>query len=342
MITIQKNESILIEPVFGYTKMNGEPYKPSLCEVFIEYIKCLNCFKDSSRKMVPIWIGFHILTFFCFTTFLIQFLSFKNAIFVILAVSFLGTVYNTIWYHRYCSHQSFEFSNRFWQLVFLWTNPSVLREESYAIPHQIHHRMSDKAGDPYGPHLGWLGNYLAQESVQKLNTNISENYFERLKKSIAHIGLSFNSYEGFKKNGSFENEFIYLIRICFSQTIWALLFFRLGGFALIIAWYAAIFVYTFLMRDFNWRGHGGNFRFNKKEGWEFYKGCRALNQHFYGYIAGEWHDNHHLYPASANNAFLSGQVDIAFLLIRLMKRFRIVKSYFNLSGRFQSQYLNKV
>ena len=82
---------------------------------------------------------------------------------------------------------------------------------------------------------------------------------------------------------------------------------------------------SFIVRDVNWRGHGGNFRFQKKPGWEFETNSKALNQYFYGLTVGEWHDNHLKYPMSANNGFLLGQIDVAFQINKLMHKLGIVE-----------------
>jgi sn-1 stearoyl-lipid 9-desaturase len=117
------------------------------------------------------------------------------------------------------------------------------------------------------------------------------------------------------------------------------MFFTLGGIKLVGGWYTSIFVMSFIVRDFNWRGHGGNFRYQKKPGWEFNTKSRALNQYFYGLTVGEWHDNHHKYSMSANNGFLPGQIDIAFQIIKLMRRLGIVKSYMDARPIFEKECL---
>ena len=48
------------------------------------------------------------------------------------------------------------FRNLWWIRLFLWTNPLAFREESYIIPHEIHHSQADQPGDPYGlTSAGW-------------------------------------------------------------------------------------------------------------------------------------------------------------------------------------------
>jgi stearoyl-CoA desaturase (delta-9 desaturase) len=202
----------------------------------------------------------------------------------------------------------------------------------------LHHQRPERPGDPYGPHLGWLGSYLAIESSQKLDTNISELEYNALVSSIKHIGISINSYDDFKRTGSIEKVASYLWRTFVIQVLWVGGVFSLGGISYVAAWFSSIFMTTFLMRDFNWWGHGGNFRKMKRQGWEFEKNSSARNQWFYGYLAGEWHDNHHNYPMSANSAFLSGQIDVAFKFIKLMQRVGWVDSYFDARPTFENKY----
>jgi hypothetical protein len=65
-------------------------------------------------------------------------------------------------------------------------------------------------------------------------------------------------------------------RVLFAQFFWSSIIFILGERQLLVAWYASIFVITFMIRDFNWRGHGGSFRSKKKPGWDFDSRSRAL------------------------------------------------------------------
>ena len=326
--------TILIEPLFGYSKDSDKPYRPTTREILAEWIDCVNFVKHPSRTFIALNFAFHLSTFVIAIVFLLNFASLTNLLFVVVAACFLGTLYNTVWYHRYCSHASFQLKKVLYARIFLWLNPIFFREEYYAIPHLIHHQKAERAGDPYGPHLGWLGSYLAVESSQKLNTNMSEKAYESLVRSLSHIGFPINSYLAFRRTGGIETTGYYLGRVFFAQLWWCIFFFTLAGVDLVLGWYTAIFVQTFLVREFNWRGHGGNYRFEKKPGWEFDRKSRALNQRFYGFTVAEWHDNHHRYPMSANNGFLTGQIDLAFQFIKLLSLVGIVKSYFDAKRLF--------
>lgn len=330
---------LLVAPLFGYTKDGVLPYKPTVREVIAEWIDSTNFFRDRTRALIALNFLYYCFTGVLFVIFLAYHLSLAAILFFVVALCFVGTVYNTVWYHRYCSHAAFTFSQPYYTSLFLWTTPLVFRESTYAIPHRVHHQNSEKPGDPYGPHLGWLGNYLAIESSMKLNTSVTERQYELMVKSITHIGFKINSYSEFQKTGSVEQVGFYLSKTLFAQLFWLSLTFWSGGIAYVMAWYSAVFVATSLIRDFNWRGHGGNGGRAKELGWEFDDKSHALNQYFYGYIASEWHDNHHKYPFSANNGFLSGQIDVAFHIIQLMHRIGIVESYVDARPTFEKECL---
>jgi len=240
---------------------------------------------------------------------------------VVLLACFIGTVYNTVWFHRYCSHQAYQFRSLWFARLFLWSNPICFREESYVIPHRIHHSKSDEPGDPYGPHLGWLGSYLATETQQKTNVNITETEHERLAKSLEHCGFLKNSYAQFRKTGSVENVWHYGARVVVASLAWPALAFLIAGWMGVLVWISSVFLFTFIVRDFNYRGHSSLVGTDRHGS--------PVNQAFYGIIAGEWHENHHQHPRLARSGLTWWQVDVPFWIIKLMKTCGIVTKYNN-------------
>jgi sn-1 stearoyl-lipid 9-desaturase len=338
---MQKRVSILLEPAYSYASADANPHQPTFHEVIKELAAVMNLMRFPSHFVTASNFIFQISTGVVFLIFLSRYISIGTVSFIVCATFFFGTIYNTIWYHRYCSHVAFEFSNRFYPMVFLWTNPLafIFREEIYIFPHRIHHEQTEKPSDPYGPHRGWLASLLAPELTQRFNSTILEEDYDSLVRSIQHVGFPSHSYDRFKETSCFENSAHYWTRIILSQLFWIGIVCLLGGLAYVAAYYSAIFISTLLIRDFNWRGHGGNFRRTKRTGWEFGTNSFALNQYFYGYIASEWHDNHHKFPFSANNGFLPAQIDAAFLLIKLMYKIGIVQSYVDAKPMFVRECL---
>ena len=164
-------QTILDRPRYGYP--GPAPKTPTTHDVLVEWIDAISFWKDRSRLIPALYFAYHLFTLGVFVWFLTTHFSIAAVAAVLLVSSFVGTIYNTLWYHRFCSHQAFRFRSVWFARLFLWTNPVCFREESYVIPHRLHHARPDEPGDPYGPHLGWLGSYLATETQQKTNRNLT-------------------------------------------------------------------------------------------------------------------------------------------------------------------------
>ena len=301
----------LLKPTYGH--VGPAPSAPPLKDVLVEWFDAISFWKDSTRLLPALYAFYHLATGVVFVYFLVHYFSVAAVISVVLIGGFIGTVYNTVWYHRYCSHQAYKFRSLWFARVFLWTNPISFREESYVIPHRVHHSKSDEPGDPYGPHLGWIGSYLATETQQKMNRNVTRAEFERLSSSLDHIGFVKNSYEKYLRSGSVERVWHYLLRVLVANAFWMGIGYLVAGWAGALAFVSGNFLLTVVLRDFNYRGHssllGGN------------QHGHPVNHFVYGLIAGEYHENHHNHPRLANSGLLWWQVDIPYYIIRLKSLF---------------------
>lgn len=325
-------------PLYSLTGESGELIMPSVKEVVKQYLNIINPKRDRSN-----WLNLHLeLIFYITLFFMVDFIwkkfSLKNLILFITFFYLLANIYNTFWYHRYCSHYSFKFSNTIIPKIFLWFNPVSYREESYVLNHILHHQNSDTKDDPYGPHYGWLGNFFASPFF-KVKKDISLEEFEQMKRRLEHTGIIFSSYENFKKWGSVEYIPHYLVRNIFSNLFWMSVMTKFGGIELLTVWYASIFAFHTAARDFNYRGHGGySVEMKFEDGRDFDRNTLALNYAFYGFLAGEWHNNHHAFQSSANNGFLPYQLDIPFLIIKFMYKIGLVNKYNDSTNHFLEKY----
>src|SRR5581483_11945726 len=102
-----RKPKLLLEPTYGY----GEcpPRKPSVREVFAEWIDAMAFWKDGARALPAAYAVYHLATFAVFVVMLVWHFSIANVVITILLASAIATVYNTVWYHRYCSHRAFKF-----------------------------------------------------------------------------------------------------------------------------------------------------------------------------------------------------------------------------------------
>ena len=296
----------------------GEAHKkPTFLEIMKELYDCTAFWKNRKRLLPACNLIFHFVTFLIFVVFFLFYFTWLRFLVLSGVCIFLAYFNNTVWYHRYCSHRAFQFRNMFWASLFLWTNPAFFREESYVTAHYVHHARSDQFDDPHGPHIGWLGNFFSFESQQKLNTNISPKSFEILSKRLKHIGFPLNSFHEFQRTGEFEKIYHYSARVIFAQLLWGTVAYFIAGFPGIFVWYSCIFAYTFIIRDFNFRGH---YQLFKSE-------FLPMNHLFYGFFAGEWHKNHHEKPRAVRTGRKWWQIDIPYYMVRVMSFMGII-SYF--------------
>lgn len=240
--------------------------------------------------------------------------------------------YHTFWYHRYCSHKAFSFNSKLYPIILQWTNPLLIKEEIYVIPHFVHHKLSDLPSDPYGPHIGPLGSFFAPESQHYFNRNMSERAFDYCRSLLKHIPTSWQSQEHFIKNGSMEHPLLYPLRLIVANAFWITIFlFILQSPMLLGAWYVSIVTIITILRDFNYRGHDEHVDKEDKVD----KSSLAVNHWFYGYLASEWHDNHHRFAASAKCGFKPYEFDLSFTITKLLHRLGIISSYVDSSKSFE-------
>ena len=328
---------VLQEPTFGYANSDGSLKHPSTGEVLREGWAAINPFRNAQRLPATFHVLFHLSSIVCAIFWLGWFFSWASLGYFAVSIYFLVVVTHTVWLHRYCTHRAFEFRILWLARVFLWLNGLTIREDTYCVPHRVHHQRGDRVGDPHGPHMGRLGSYLAIESMMKINTKMTAQQYKHIESSVQHIGFPVSTYEQFQKTGTIEHAGHMALRTLFAQVFWAGLAWLIGGVSFVLAWYAAVAVVILTIRDFNYFGHGGSRQRPKRAGWEFDNRTLALNQIFYGIVASEWHNNHHMYPRSANTGLTPGQIDVSFLVIRLMRTLGIVTSYVDATPRFRER-----
>jgi stearoyl-CoA desaturase (delta-9 desaturase) len=316
---------ILEEPAYRWSRDALTSYEPTAREVLGDVIDGIDPRRGVTRLVPFLWEVFYVWTAVAAAAWVATCPTLATAAIVPIAVAYISVLYNTVWYHRYCSHRAFRFARPGARLFFLWTNPLFFREESYALPHHAHHTLTDGPGDPYGPHIGRLATLVSFETEQRTNTSIPAWRYRTVARLVSHIGFPINGYEEFKRTQSVEPIAHFLLRATAAQAMYALGAYAIGGARLLLAWYTGIFVFVTLLRDFNWHGHGGRRageRAANRPG-----PSRARNQAFYGLVAGEWHGHHHLFPRSARAGWGPWQPDAAFVVIRLLHRLGIVASY---------------
>lgn len=217
----------------------------------------------------------------------------------------------TGFYHRYFSHRSFK-TSRAAQFCFAWLGATAVQRGPlwWASHHRHHHRYSDKENDTHSPvtgsflwsHMGWITSerniptdYSRVEDLKKFPELVFINRFDWLPGIL--LGLSvFILGEWMKSSGHAVSGAQFLA--------WGLV--------------STIFLYhgTFCINSV---AHlFGTRRFNTDDD--------SRNNFLLALVTlGEgWHNNHHRFPGSTRQGYTWWELDITYLILKVMEMLGIV------------------
>lgn len=307
---------VLEPPRYKLTSGGGALFVPSRRELLSELLYKTNVFR-SRKQWLPLlnWAATLALLPFFLTFFLHYFRWHLLAIGFVYSMVVLGT-HGTVYLHRYGTHRAFAFKNRFYRFLCRNLVIKLVPEEIYIVSHHVHHRYSEKPGDPYNVHGGWLYCFLADTNHQPIAQTMSRGDYDRVARLVSHCGVKCNDYEAYQRWGTISDPLRTVAHFVLNWMFWYAAFYLVGGHALATAIFGMSFIWIIGIRTFNYDGHGGG-RDKRREGVDFDADSIAINQLWPGFVAGEWHNNHHLYPRSARAGFLPYQVDLAWAFIGL-------------------------
>ncbi len=329
--------NILQEPSYGWQTEEGELIVPTSAEIIREFFSRMIIFKTKKNwlaftswvwalSLAPALVLF-ILGYFSWWLLPIAFLY---------SMVFMGC-HGTIWYHRYSTHTTFKFSNDFWRFITQNLVIKVISEEGYVISHHVHHAFSDKPGDPYNAQAGWLYCFLADANHQPIALDLDEKEYDKVAKMLSHTGVYINTYKQYQKWGTITHPVKNWVHLILNWAFWYGVFFLIGGHGLALCLFGAAHIWAIGVRTFNYEGHGKG-EDKREEGFDFSRNTLSINQYWPGYVAGEWHSNHHLFPNSARNGFTPSQLDLPWLYIRFLYAIGGVSSYRNSTKLFYEQF----
>lgn len=330
-------DRVLQAPTYGWKDSLGNFAQPSARQIFSEFFSRLNIFKDRKN-----WMPFMAwLKIVCFAPFFVL-LLFKYMSWPMLLIAFLYSMiimgtHGTVWHHRYCTHGAYKFRNWFWRFITQNLTINVIPEEIYVISHHVHHAKSDQPGDPYNAEGGFLYCFLADVNHQPIAKNLSEADYARITTLMRHTGVKGNTYAQYLRWGSYANPYRTVLSWVLNWSFWYLVFYLIGGTALAVSLFGAAGFWAVGVRTFNYEGHAKG-KQKQKAGIDYCRKDKSINQAWPGIVAGEWHNNHHLYPKSARSGFKPYQVDTAWCFIKVMSLLGAVKSYKDDKQRFYDEY----
>lgn len=272
-----------------------------------------------------------------FVVFLVNYFSWKYVLVIAFYSMIIMGTHGTIWFHRYCTHKSYKFSHPIWRFITQNLVIKTFPEEIYVVSHHVHHSKSDLPGDPYNPRGGFFYCMLSDVNHQSIAKNLSETCYRKAANFLRHSGVQINTYAQYQTWGSIATPFYTVILWLLNWAFWYTAFYFIGGHALATALFSAAMLWFVLVRAFNYTGHGKG-KEKHVDGVDFDRSNLSVNQTRPGLFAGEWHNNHHLYPGSARAGFLPYQLDLAWIYIFSMYKLGAVTSYHDSKKDFLRKY----
>ena len=330
-------DHVLQPPSYGWNDNKGELIKPTVLQILKEFFTRLNVVGDRKN-----WLPFFSwLKVFCLLPFFFIFLFNFLHIWTVLAafvysMIIMGT-HGTIWHHRYCTHGAYTFRNAFWRFFTQNLTINVIPEEIYVISHHVHHAKSDQPGDPYNAYAGFLYCFLADVNHQPIAKDLSKADYNRVGLLMKHTGIKGNTYAQYQRWGSYVTPIGAVTSWILNWSFWYITFYMLGGHALACSMFGAAGFWAIGVRTFNYEGHGKGEE-KQREGVDYNHKDNSVNQLWPGIVAGEWHNNHHLFPKSARSGFKPHQIDFAWYYIKFMSLVGAVSHYKDFKKQFMSQY----
>jgi stearoyl-CoA desaturase (delta-9 desaturase) len=336
-VTANLIDHVLEIPAYGWQDPEGRLIIPSSRQILKEFWFRLNIFKTKKN-----WLSFSswckvVILVSCLFIFLFRYFNFYLAGAGFLYSMVIMGTHGTIWYHRYCTHAAYTFRNKFWRFVTRNLTLKIVPEEIYVVSHHVHHAKSDQPGDPYNAGAGFLYCFLADVNHQPISTHLTEDEYARVMRMMATSGIRANTYAQYQKWGSVAAPAWSTIGWLFNWVFWGAVFHLIGGPALVFALFGSAGIWAIGVRTFNFEGHGKG-KDKHRDGADFNRKDLSINQLWPGFVAGEWHNNHHLYPSSARSGFLRYQVDLAWCYIKLMSVIGAVASYHDSKKAFLQRH----
>jgi sn-1 stearoyl-lipid 9-desaturase len=178
---------------------------------------------------------------------------------------------------------------------------------------------------------------LAEFNHQRISLSLNEQEYQKAANLMKHTGVSINTYAQYKKWGSLARPLYTVTLWILNWAFWYTVLYLLGGHALACTLFSAALIWFIGVRAFNYTGHGGGEE-KHVDGVDFDRRNLSINQMRPGLFAGEWHNNHHLYPGSARAGFLSHQLDLPWIYIYCLSKLGGVSWYHDSKKEFLKKY----
>ncbi len=329
---------VLEPPRYGFER-DGQLVVPTKKEMFSEFFHRMNIFR-SKKNWIQFWgWGSTFILMIPLAIFFVKYFSISLFVWAFVYSMILLGTHGTIYYHRYSTHRAYTFAHPFWRFITKNLVIKIIPEEAYVISHHVHHALSEEPGDPYNVNGGFWYCFLADVIHQPIAKDLNPKEYQRVAQMVNHTGIYINTYEQYQKWGSICHPLPMIGTFALNWSFWYGVFYLIGGHALAMCSFGAAGFWGFGVRTFNFAGHGAG-EDKRRDGVDFNRKDKSINQAWPGLVTGEWHNNHHLFPNGARAGFLKTQLDGAWHYIQFLHWIGGVSHYRDFTEEYFKHHYN--
>lgn len=235
-------------------------------------------------------------------------------IFIFIAHWYSSLFFQTVFLHRYASHQMFTMSKGwervFFFLTFLTQGSSFLNPRAYAILHRLHHKHSDTEKDPHSP--------VFSKNIIRMNLDTVKHYesVRQNKKDYSKYDFDVPRWPLLEKIGDH-----WITRITF-MGLYSLLYFEFAT----ATWQYALLPIHFVMGPLhgsivNWCGHRYGYT-NDRKTKDNSKNTLPIDILMMGEL---FQNNHHSSPKNIKFSKRWFEIDPGYAITKFLSKIKILR-----------------
>ncbi|MDK9701288.1 MAG: fatty acid desaturase [bacterium] len=228
---------------------------------------------------------------------------------------FFSLLFQSMFHHRYAAHPMYTMSKRweraFFILSFLAQGASYLNPRTYAIMHRMHHAYSDDKGDPHTPHRHKTAVQMMLETY-RIYIAILHYKFVLPDPKLAENVPTWPAFEKFADGW-------------FPRVLFAGLYFGIYATFAPSLWFFLLIPIHFEMGPVhgaivNWCGHKYGY-VNHRDTNDKSRNSLPIDLVTFGEL---YQNNHHNAPNNPNFAHRWFELDVVYLVMRLLQKLRVI------------------
>src|SRR5262245_18430311 len=222
-------DNLLYAPPYGWKDDNDALIVPTKKQLWSEAFSRINIFK--TRKNWISFVSFLMLAGLVpfFVLFFVKYFSWYLVIAIVVYSMMIMGTHGTIWFNRYCTNKSYDFSHPRWHIITQTLVIKTIPEEIYVISHHVNHCKSAEPGDPINAQAGLWYCMMAEYNHQRVSPDLNEDAYQKAVHFMEHTGVKLNTHQQYQKWGSIACPMYTVGLWLLNWSFWYMVLYLIGG-----------------------------------------------------------------------------------------------------------------